>query len=337
MKNSGLKNEKLISELVKKGSNAITTKNQFGVHVFSGSIDTDGVLSGKLTKTKYNEEELKKSIDTNIVELIPIQVEEGPDVVLRSIYNEALQQIDELLVENENLNLEIGRLESKVGDLHATTQSLLVELDNKDLIVASAENENAQSIEKTQTTIIDLQNSIQRATSEAIKRISLTARIETLLEENRTLQDQLFRKQAELDEGAKVSKEFSLKVVNTSDEALSDLVFDARAKDDGRGNWVNGPEVEVFNFSDNTITVSFSKSGKAASALTIPQSVTLEPGKTETITIGTSQGDVDGFAPSAGFGSRGENTYAASISAESEQGSQSLDFLLRKYRGNSFG
>jgi hypothetical protein len=44
----GLKNEIKVSELIQSGSLAIKTKNEFGVHVFSGSVSDDGILSGKL-------------------------------------------------------------------------------------------------------------------------------------------------------------------------------------------------------------------------------------------------------------------------------------------------
>jgi hypothetical protein len=70
---SGLKNEVKVNELLISGSLSIKTKNEFGVHIFSSSINDDGILSGKLTKPKYNENELIKSIDTIIVELLQIE------------------------------------------------------------------------------------------------------------------------------------------------------------------------------------------------------------------------------------------------------------------------
>ena len=72
MAKTGLQNEQLISELLISGSNAITSKNPFGVHTFEQTSDTDGVISAKLTKPKYNQSELVKSIDTVIFELLPV-------------------------------------------------------------------------------------------------------------------------------------------------------------------------------------------------------------------------------------------------------------------------
>lgn len=198
MKKTGLKNEQLVSELISKGSLAINTKNEFGVHVFSGSIDNDGIISGKLTKPKYNKEELEKSIDTTIIELLPITPPDLPDTVLRVIYNEALEQIEDLREQVRLLNVEVGDLTAKVTELEIVTQSLRIELDGKDLTVASVENQNRQSIEKVQSSIIDLQNSIQKATAEAIQRVSLSARNELLDKQIEVLNEQLAASQEQV-------------------------------------------------------------------------------------------------------------------------------------------
>ena len=60
MAKTGLQNERLISELLVSGSSVITTKNPFGVHTFEQTNDTDGVISARLVKPKYNESELVK-------------------------------------------------------------------------------------------------------------------------------------------------------------------------------------------------------------------------------------------------------------------------------------
>jgi hypothetical protein len=129
---TGLKNEIKVSELIESGSLAIKTKNDFGIHIFSGSVGDDGILFGKLTKPKYNEDELRKSIDTIITELIPIQAPELPDTVLRSIYNEALDQIEDLREQVRLLNIDVSDLSAKVSELEIVTQSLRVELDGRE-------------------------------------------------------------------------------------------------------------------------------------------------------------------------------------------------------------
>jgi hypothetical protein len=188
---TGLKNEEFLKRIQEKGSTALKGRNPFGVNVFSGSVTDDGVVSGKVTKTKYNNQELVKSVDTNIFELLPPEVPPEPDVVPRPIYNEALARISELEIDVENLNIEVSDLTALVNELRITTQSLRIDLDSKDLLVASVENRNQQNVEQVQSSIFDLQNSIQRATSEAIERTSLEAVNTAVIEQNNALNLQL--------------------------------------------------------------------------------------------------------------------------------------------------
>ena len=53
-------------------------------------------MGGQLIRPKYDSVELEKSIDTRIFELIPNIPAPQPDTVLRSVYNTALEQIDDL-------------------------------------------------------------------------------------------------------------------------------------------------------------------------------------------------------------------------------------------------
>ena len=191
MAKTGLQNEAKISELLISGSLAINTKNDFGVYVFSGSVEDDGIISAKLTKPKYNNTELVKSIDTNIIELIPISAPVAPSTVLASIYNSARQSVIDLTKQVESLNKDILDLSGKVLSLEITTQSLMVQMDAKDLLLAVAQNQSQQSVSKVQSTIVELQNSIQKATAESIQRVSLFARNDVLTQQVGSLTDQL--------------------------------------------------------------------------------------------------------------------------------------------------
>ena len=188
---TGLRNEGMISELLVSGSLAIKTKNDFGVHVFSGSVATDGILFGKLTKPKYNEVEVIKSIDTDIVELITPEAPSLPPTILLTSYNEATQLIDDLTIQVERLNTVTLDLASKVKELEIVTQSLVVEMDSKDLLLAVSQNQTQQANLKIESSIGSLQNSIQKATAESIQRVSLSARNTSLLQENALLNEQL--------------------------------------------------------------------------------------------------------------------------------------------------
>ena len=195
---TGLRNEDKISELLVSGSLAIKTKNDFGIHVFSGSVVDDGIVSGKLTKPKYNEVEVIKSIDTNIVELIPVEAPDLPPTILLTSYNQANQLIEDLTLQVERLNNVTLDLASKVKELEITTQSLLVEMDSKDLLLAVSQNQTQQANSKIESSIGSLQNSIQKATAESIQRVSLSARNTSLLQENTLLSEQLTSAQAQI-------------------------------------------------------------------------------------------------------------------------------------------
>jgi hypothetical protein len=337
MVKAGLKNEVKVQDIIVSGSLSIKSKNEYGVHIFSASNDDDGIIFGKLTKPKYNKVELIKSIDTNIVELIPIEAPPLPDTVLRSIYNPVTQSVIDLTAEVERLNGNILDLTGKVKELEIISQSLRVDLDAKDLVVASSQNQSFQSTNKVQSSVVDLQNAIQKATAEAIQRVSLTARVESLFEENKRLKDVLEGKQAKQAEGAKVGMDFSIKVITKGDAASQDdLIFNARAKDDGRGKWINGPDIELYNFSSEEVTISFTQTGEVKGIINPVSSVTLKPKQTSKITLKTNDDKVDDFAPSAGVGLTGDKTYRGSFVAKSNKSTLNLSIQLQKQRGNQF-
>lgn len=336
MANGGLKNEKLVQRLLEKGSTALKGRNPFGVNVFSGSVDDDGIVSGQLTKTKYNNDELVKSIDTNIFELLPPVVPPTPDVVPRPIYNEALSRISELEVEVEDLNLQVSDLQSLVNDLRITSQSLRIELDSKDLVVASVENQNQQTILQTQATIIDLQNAIQKATSEVIQRTSLSALNQTLQTENEKLLQRLEGKEAKLQEGFEVGETFAIKVNKKSNELLGDIVFNSRRPDNGNGTWINGPDITLNNFTENSITIEWELSGPVNGPIRLPQSVTLEGNSEKIITLTTDASRVKSLVPAKAGTSRDRLYVGSLIATSSDGGSINLSVEIQKQRGNSF-
>jgi hypothetical protein len=202
MAKTGLQNEQLISELLVSGSMAITTKNPFGVHTFEQTNNEDGVISGKLLKPKYNEVELIKSIDTRIFELLPPEPPPFDDRVPRPIYNEATQSVIDLTAQVVVLNRTVLDLRAKVQDVEIVSESLKVQLDLKDLNLAASQNQTGQLTTKISSTIADLQNAIQKGTSEAIQRVSLFARNESLQQELSALRIAASAKEQALAAGA---------------------------------------------------------------------------------------------------------------------------------------
>jgi hypothetical protein len=202
MAKTGLQNERLVSELLVSGSTVITTKNSFGVHTFEQTSDTDGIISAKLTKPKYNQSELVKSIDTVIFELLPTAPPPVDDRIPRPIYNQVTQSVIDLTAQVEQLTTEVFTLTAKVQDVEIVSESLKVQLDLKDLNVASSQNQASQLTSKITSTITELQNSIQKGTLEAIQRVSLFARNQSLEQELSTLREAVSAKEQALAAGA---------------------------------------------------------------------------------------------------------------------------------------
>jgi hypothetical protein len=350
MKNSGLKNEQFISELTISGSTAIRTKNEFGVHIFSGSVYDDGVISSTLVKPKYNQQEIIKSLDTNIIELIPINPPTFEETVLRSIYNQALAQIDELTVEITTLNGVIVSLESKITEVEIVSQSLRVELDNDKIRIASLQNENQQLTQRIQSSIIDLQNSIQRATAEAIQRTSLNARNESLLQEIDGLRSELDDTRQRLDQAVKdlvrqntidderqrgaVGNDDVLATPSNEEPNAPAIAWRGKPKSFLSSNYdvifFNGRTINLFNPNDIPMNVVISYTGLKNVFGNI-SSVTVPPKGRSVIKL-----TVDVNKINAEFRSGVDESNPGTFTFRTPNGSFTIDAAIQIQRGNKF-
>jgi hypothetical protein len=256
MKNSGLKNEAQVAKIFVSGSNALPAKNANGVRLFEQSDLRDGIISGKLIRPKYNTKELKKSIDTEIFELLPNAPTPQPDTVPRPLYNSALEQIDDLTAEVQRLNIDVNDLSAKVSELEIVSESLKIEADNQILKANVSEQQAITANEQVATTTIDLTNAIQNSINEAVQRVSLFARNESLEQEVANLREQLFGLAAQTAEGAQSGGNnlFTVKVIGGG----SDPDYDIKATSshwDRKGEDTLNVQLEVNNVTaENKIT-----------------------------------------------------------------------------------
>ena len=335
-KNStGLKNEFLLNNISKSGS-LVVSKTSENSYLFNESNDKDGVVFGKLSNPKYNENDLQKSIDTRIFELIPTEPPPLDDDVPRPVYNEVTQSVIDLTEEVIRLNTIVVDLTAKVSELEIVSESLRVDVDAQKILVASFENQLNQSNVKISSTVVDLQNSIQRGTAEAIQRVSLTARNQSLKEQNDQYKEILEGKQAKIAEGAKVGMDFSVKTVQKGEAQYGDLTYRARAKDDGNGQWINGPDIEVYNFSREPITVTFEEAGQTLGSFEKIASFTLQAKQTKLLTLKTIPSKIDDFRPSAGVTLLGDTAYKGSLNVKSQKSSVTLSVAIQKQVGTSW-
>lgn len=323
-------------------SGSLVARDRDNVY-FEATLDQDktGFVYAPSKKRVYNTDELKKTIDVSVFELIPTSPEIELDLIPRPIYNEATRSLQLANGTIASQSLQIGELQSEIANLTAISASLDIELDSERLLRVTAEA-NAESL-RTQFAIITdtLQINIQRMTLEGIENASLKARnegqnatIESLKKQVDSLTDQLNGKNARIAEGAKAGADITVRVINKSDQKYNDLTFRGRAKDDGNGKWINGPEVEIFNFSLEVQNIQISE--KNISFLNGPFSATVAPQEKVIINFDRNKGKVDGFKPSAGFGFTGDKEYTGTLEFKSTNGTVSLSTAVQKQRGNDW-
>lgn len=333
-------------ELIKKDlqtSGSLAARDRENVY-FEASADQDksGFVYAPSKKRVYNVDELKKAIDVNVFELIPSSPENDLDLIPRPIYNEATRSLELANGTIASQSIQISNLQSEVASLTAISAALDIELDSERLLRVTAES-SAETL-RTQFTILTdtLQSNIQRTTREGIENSSLKGRnegqnatIESLKKQVDSLTEQLNGKNARLAEGAKAGSDITVRVINKGDQKYNDLTYRARAKDDGNGSWINGPEVEIFNFSLEPQNVTITE--KNISFLNGPFSVSVQPQEKKTITFTHNAGKVDDYSPSAGFGFTGDKEYTGTLEFKSKNGTISLSTAVQKQRGSNWG
>lgn len=332
MAKTGLQSESIISELQLSGSLAIKTKNDSGIHYFMDKSVDDGIISGKLNRSKYNESELKKSIDTVIVELLPTEPLPIEDTVPRRIYNPVTQSVIDLTMEVGRLNVEVLNLQAKVTELEIVSESLRVDVDAQSIIAASSQNTFEQSNVKIQSSVLELSNAIQKATSEAIQRISLTSRTQALEEQNKTYKEEIEGKAAKIADGHKGGGDITYKIITRNRPEDKDLRVEVTSGLNVQ--WINGPDIEIYNPKETAVTVEVKEDAQNLLKETSP--ITIQPKETKklTLVVDTAKAAEKGPKSSGGFLggliAGADHDYDGTISLVTPGGTTSLTFRMFK-------
>lgn len=271
-----------------------------------------GETSGYLEKPKYNEEELQKSLDVKVDELIKKQKPKKGPYILLSKYNILLAEKLAIIDELENLRIQLEEQISENETLKSELASLQIKLDVARLQQAAAENQTQASNERHSKLVDNFQQSLIKGTKEGIARVSLTAQVKGLQAQKATLQrlldvqkdlvktlqlqsENLAASQAqasetaEAAEGATVSGEAGYNVVNRKSD---DYDFKFTSNRYGHG-WENGTELELLNLDvENDATWSIQAEtdtgghgsqpwiGFSKRSGTLPKRAGVTPGKT---------------------------------------------------------
>lgn len=239
-----------------------------------------GFIFSPSTSPAYDPSALKKAIDTNLGEMSVPEEEVILDLVPRPLYEDALEALAtaEQIIETQSVT--IADLEIKVSELQSQIETLSSDLDNERLqrVVAEANADNFR--QQLQLINESAQVALQRSILEGIERTSceaisegLRAEVAALKEKTITLQQQidslnnlLAGRDAQIQAGADFNGEITVRVLSKPEAGDSDLSFLTsvnRAKSNS-GTWINGPTIEIGNYSTVDQTINIDMSGNTA-------------------------------------------------------------------------
>ena len=173
---SNNKDPKFKSEL----NDVVTTPNE-------EQTSFSGESTGYVEKPKYNEEELKKAVDTKVDELIKEKRPKRGPYILKSKYDDLRKKYEDALEQIADLRRQLSEANAEIQRLQGVIQQLEVETDSAKLQQAAAENELQAANQRYITLLSDFQQAITKGTKEAIERVSLEAQVRGLQAQKETL------------------------------------------------------------------------------------------------------------------------------------------------------
>jgi len=206
-----LENKFRVSELAQSGSRAIISEDPISkTHTFIDGSTTivsqsasepyehiegerDGELTNFIEKPKYEEEQLKKAVDTVIDELIVPPLPPSPPVVPKPVYDDLLERYNQAIADLATANNTIRDLQAQVAQLQGQIQSLLSQLDAAQVARTIAENQLQQQATSFGELAGKFSQAIIKGTKEATARVSLQAQVEGLTAQKDTLREQILQ------------------------------------------------------------------------------------------------------------------------------------------------
>ena len=300
------------------------TKNPNSVKYKSDWIDTDefdtiqeeqerfsGETSGYIEKPKYNEQELQKSLDVKVDELIKKQKPKKGPFILKEKYDKLQARFDSKVGELQEKVVELNEQIAISEELRSIVAQLEISEDSALLQRAAAEDETEVANDRFTKLLSDFQQSLIKGTKEGIERVSLTAQVRGLQAQKATLKSLLdvqkdlvktLQQQAEnlaasqsnaaetaaSAGGAKTEGDAGFKVTERKSDDY-DFRFTSLKKSNG---WNNGKTLELLNLDDEkdvTWSVSVKKKsgghskpwiGFSKTSGTLPKRSGTTPGKT---------------------------------------------------------
>ena len=300
-------NKVTLENILKVSGSSAITKNEFGVTVVEETNPASSLIFKILSKPKYDETELVKAIDVEVVELKPNIPKPNLDLVPKPLYDEQIALVEDLRLQVERLNATIDELRVQITTLEAQVQT---EINNR-LSIEQTNDVLVNQIDTMTNTINDFSNqiatSLQKSVDESILRASLQsqktgfkAQIEALIQQINSLnaiieglQAQLgaVRQQKDLETTTKaqggvivnkiVSANFT--PAGTANEPVMHFKI-KNARDDAK-EWIRGKKVTLVNNDLEPVNVTLSPTWNNNQRwFRIPKaSFSISPGATEEI------------------------------------------------------
>jgi hypothetical protein len=169
------KNEARLESILSVSGSSAIAKNEYNVTFVDNSNIASSLLFKPLTKTKLDDVELVKAIDTEVKELKPDIPAINLDLVPRPLYTEKVIENEDLTKQVTDLTSIVSALKQQVADLKSQVQT---EINNR-LSIEQTNDVLANQLDTLGATVQDftgqIATSLQKSVDESILRTSLQA------------------------------------------------------------------------------------------------------------------------------------------------------------------
>jgi regulator of replication initiation timing len=169
------KNDTTLESILSVSGSSAIAKNEYNVTVVDNTNIASSLVFKPLTKTKLDDVELVKAIDTEVKELKPDIPKINLDLVPKPLYTEKVIENEDLRKQVTDLTSAVSTLKQQVSDLKSQVQT---EINNR-LSIEQTNDVLANQLDTLGATVQDftgqIATSLQKSVDESILRTSLQA------------------------------------------------------------------------------------------------------------------------------------------------------------------
>lgn len=167
------KRETDLESILKVSGSSAISKNEYGVNVVNDNNAASSLIFKPLVKSKLDDVELLKAIDTEVKELKPNIPEINRNLVPKPLYDEKVTEVEDLRKEVEKLTNDVSDLTNEVSSLNTKLQTEInqkLNIEQTNDILSNQLDALSKVIEQFSGQI---QSAVQKSVDESILRASL--------------------------------------------------------------------------------------------------------------------------------------------------------------------